>query len=349
MIRLPVTLLLTASVLTACVTTDPAYQAVPVMADFETPIMASVGDSADDPAIYVDADGNGFIAATDKQAGLYIYDLDGTQRDFMALGTLNNVDLRNEVMWQGKEHVLLVASNDETNEIVLVLHDPMTGRFWQPDTPTISTGTLSPYGICLGRSGDRGLYVGLTTKAGVFQQYLLDTSGETITGRKLREFSTGTKTEGCVFDDRTAQLYIAEEGGGLYQYSSAPSGEDEPIVLMKAGDFGSKADLEGVTLYADGADGGYLLVSSQGNNSYVAFNLPSHTFAGRFSVVDGEVDGVTTTDGIDVTSMATERFPDGFMVVQDDQDDQSPSEARKRQNLKVIDWRTIQTALNPSE
>jgi 3-phytase len=350
MIRLSATLLLTASVLTACTTTmDPAYVAVPVMADFETPIMASVGDSADDPAIYVDAAGNGFIAATDKQAGLYIYDLDGSQRDFIAIGTLNNVDLRPGVMWQGQEHVLLVASNDETNEIVLILHDPVTGRFWQPETSTISTGSLSPYGICMGRSANQGLYVGLTTKAGIYQQYLLDLSGDAITGRKVREFSTGTKTEGCVFDDRTRQLYIAEEGGGLYQYPAAPSGKDEPIVLMKAGDFGSKADLEGVTLYADGDDAGYLLVSSQGNNSYVAFNLPSHTFAGRFTIVDGGVDGVTTTDGIDVTSMATARFPEGFMVVQDDQDDQSPSQSGKRQNLKVIDWRSIETTLNAPE
>lgn len=341
MFRLPAILLLTASVLTACAPPNPAYQAAPVTADFETPIMASVGDSADDPAIYVNAAGNGFIAATDKQAGLYIYDLDGTQRDFMAIGTVNNVDLRPGVMWQGIEHVLLVASNDETNEIVLILHDPNTGRFWQPETPTISTGSFSPYGICMGRSANQGLYVGLTSKAGVFQQYLLDMSGDAITGRKLREFSTGTKTEGCVFDDRTRQLYIAEETGGLYQYPAAPSGKDEPIVLMKAGDYGSKADLEGVTLYAEGDNAGYLLVSSQGNNSFVAFNLPSHTFAGRFTVVNGDVDGVTTTDGIDVTPMATARFPKGFMVVQDDQNDQSSSEAGRRQNLKVIDWRRI--------
>lgn len=345
MFRLSATLLLTATVLTACAPSNPAYQALPITADFETPIMASVGDSADDPAIYVDAAGNGFIAATDKQAGLYIYDLDGTQRDFMAIGTVNNVDLRPGVMWQGKEYVLLVASNDETNEIVLILHDPETGRFWQSDTPAISTGVFSPYGICLGRSANQGLYVGLTSKAGVFQQYLLDMSGDAITGRKLREFSTGTKTEGCVFDDRTRQLYIAEETGGLYQYPAAPSGKDEPIVLMKAGDYGSKADLEGVTLYADGDNAGYLLVSSQGNNSFVAFDLPSHTFAGRFTVVDGNVDGVTTTDGIDVTPMATARFPNGFMVVQDDQNDQPASETGRRQNLKVIDWRRIEETL----
>jgi 3-phytase len=324
---------------------DPAYEAVPITADFETPIMASVGDSADDPAIFVNPNGGGFIAATDKQAGLYIYTLDGEQREFMPIGTINNVDLRSGVAWQGTDYVLLVASNDETNEIMLVLYDPKTDMFSRPESASISVGDFSPYGICMGRSANDGIYVGLTSKAGLYQQYLMDLSAPTITARKVREFKTGTKTEGCVFDDRTRQLYIAEETGSLYQYPAAPSGKDEPIILMEAGDYGSKADLEGVTLYPEGDDGGYLIVSSQGNNSYVTFSLPDHTFAGRVTIVDGAVDGVTTTDGIDVTAQATPQFPAGFLVVQDDEDDSSPSQRGKRQNLKVIDWRTVQAAL----
>ena len=331
--------------LTACATMDPAYQAAPITADFETPIMASVGDSADDPAIFINPNGGGFIAATDKQAGLYIYTLEGEQRDFMPIGTINNVDLRPGVAWQGTDYVLLAASNDETNEIVFSLYDPETDEFSRPEPAAISVGEFSPYGLCMGRSANDGLYIGLTSKAGIYQQYLVDLSAQTITARKIREFSTGTKTEGCVFDDRTRQLYIAEESGALYQYPAAPSGKDEPIILMQAGDYGSKADLEGVTLYPEGEDGGYLIVSSQGNNSYVTFSLPEHEFAGRFTVIEGAVDGVTTTDGIDVTADATPQFPNGFLVVQDDEDDSSPSQRGKRQNLKVVDWRTVRAAL----
>ncbi|GHA84705.1 hypothetical protein GCM10009069_04780 [Algimonas arctica] len=345
MSRTIATAALSLSLLTACAVMDPAYVAVPITADFETPIMASVGDSADDPAIFINPDGGGFIAATDKQAGLYIYTLEGEQREFMPIGTINNVDLRSGVAWQGTDSVLLVASNDETNEIMLVLYDPKTDMFSRPEPAAISVGDFSPYGICMGRSANDGLYIGLTSKAGLYQQYLMSLSAPTITARKVREFTTGTKTEGCVFDDRTRQLYIAEETGSLYQYPAAPSGKDEPIILMQAGDYGSKADLEGVTLYPVGDDGGYLIVSSQGNNSYVTFSLPDHRFVGRFTIVDGAVDGVTTTDGIDVTAQATQQFPVGFLVVQDDEDDSSPSQRGKRQNLKVIDWRTIQAAL----
>lgn len=62
-----------------------------VQADFETPIMDSVGDSADDPAIYIGKDGNGFIAGTDKQSGLYIYNLDGSERAFFPVDRKTHV------------------------------------------------------------------------------------------------------------------------------------------------------------------------------------------------------------------------------------------------------------------
>lgn len=340
-------LLGSAAVLSACATAlDPAFEAVPVTAAFETPVMASVGDSADDPAIYIGANGSGFIAATDKQAGLYIYDLDGALREFMPIGTLNNVDLREGFSYKGSDHVLMVASNDETNEIALLLYDPATDIFTRPNTPTISTGTLSPYGICLGRSVNATYHVGLTTKAGIYEQHVLSETDGVISAGKVRSFSTGTKTEGCAFDDRTGQLYIAEEEGGLYRYPASPSGKDAQIVIASDSDYGMKADLEGVTVYEDGADGGYLLVSSQGNNSYAAFSLPDHTFAGRFTLIDGDVDAVTKTDGIAATSTSTARFPKGFLVVQDDMDDTSVSEPQKKQNLKIVDWRDIEAALN---
>lgn len=346
------TLATVALILTACTSTGvqsklaKMTQKIPaVTAAFETPVMASVGDSADDPAIYIGANDTGFIAGTDKQAGLYIYNLDGTLREFMKLGTLNNVDLREGFNYKGVPHVLLVASNDEINTITILLYNPETDRFIKPDTHQISTGSLSPYGICLGRSVNDTYHVGLTTKAGIYEQHVLTEASGQITARKVREFSTGTKTEGCAFDDRTSTLYIAEEEGGLYRYPASPSGKDGQITLAKASDYGMKADLEGVTVYETGQNEGYVFVSSQGNNSFAAFKLPGHEFAGRFEVEAGVVDSVSTTDGIAVTSTPTARFPKGFLVVQDDMDETSPSEPEKKQNFKVIDWREIEAAL----
>jgi 3-phytase len=344
-------LALSASVLSACAIA-PAYigkttELAPftVKAAFETPVMASEGDSADDPAIYIGKNGNGFIAATDKQAGLYIYNLDGTKRDYQPIGTVNNVDLREGFSYQGKDYVLLVMSNDEINAVMTLLYDPKTDSFITPGNSTLFTGSLSPYGICLGRSVNDTFHVGITTKAGIYEQHIISADTGKMEARKVREFSTGTKTEGCAFDDRTRKLYIAEEAGGLYRYPASPSGKDEQIIIARAGDYGTQADLEGVSVYEDGADGGYVLVSSQGNNSYAVFSLPDHKFAGRFSVEDGVVDGTSTTDGLDVVSTPSAQFPKGFLAVQDDMDDTSPSEPRKKQNLKIIDWRDIEAGL----
>ena len=348
------TLTVAASILTACATqaVTPAvpsskadYPAFTVTAAMETPVMASEGDSTDDPAIYINPNGGGFIAATDKQSGLYIYNLDGTERDYMMMGTVNNVDLRDGFIYKGRPHVLLVLSNDEINAIETRLYDPVADRFITPENARLSTGTLSPYGICLGRSVNDTYHVGITTKAGIYEQHILSETNGRMSARKVREFSTGTKTEGCAFDDRSRHVYIAEEEGGLYRYPASPAGKDAQTVLAKVGEYGLAADFEGVTMYESGVDAGYVIVSAQGNNSYGLFALPSMEYAGRFTIGDGVVDGTSTTDGIAATSTSTAKFPKGFLVVQDDIDDTSVSEGRKKQNVKVIDWRDIEAGL----
>lgn len=334
--------------LTACATMPAGPAPFTVSAAFETPVMASVGDSADDPAIYIGANGQGFIAGTDKQAGLYIYNLDGTQRAFIDLGMINNVDLREGFTYGGQDHVLLVASDDETNTLVTLLYNPATDKFIEPKGARISTAPLSPYGICLGRSASGEFHAGLTTKAGDYEQHVISATGGTMSATRVRAFSTGGQTEGCAFYDRTEKLYVAEEAGGFYQYPAF--GEDSAQTVIAARrSFGMRPDLEGVTVYERGADGGYAIVSSQGNNSYGVFHLPSLAFAGRFTIGDGVVDGVSTTDGIAVTATPTARFPKGFLVVQDDMDDTSPSEPKKKQNFKIIDWRDIEANLQPAQ
>jgi len=337
--------------LAACATQPAAlnaeadYPAFTVKAAFETPVMASEGDSTDDPAIYVNPNGGGFIAATDKQSGLYIYNLDGTERDYMKMGTVNNVDLREGFMYKGRPHVLMVLSNDEINAVETRLYDPIKDTFVMPENARLSTGSLSPYGICLGRSVNDTYHVGITTKAGIYEQHIISEVGGKMSIRKVRDFSTGTKTEGCAFDDRSRDVYIAEEEGGLYRYPASPSGKDAQTVLAKVGEYGLAADFEGVTIYESGVDAGYVIVSAQGNNSYGLFELPSMEYAGRFTIGDGVVDGTSTTDGIAATSTSTANFPKGFLVVQDDIDDTSLSEGRKKQNVKIVDWRDIEAGL----
>ena len=351
-----ITLTLSAAfLLSACETvptvspTEDQFPAASLTAAFETPVMASEGDAADDPAIWIDENGGGFIAGTDKQAGLYVYTLDGEERDFFPVGPVNNVDLRAGFLFEGRPHLLLVMSNDEINTIEMMLYDPADDRFFRPDGATYQTGTLSPYGICLGRTENGEFQAGITTKSGRYEQFQISANGSELAVESVRTFSTLIQTEGCAFDDRTQSLYLAQEEGDLLKYSSRPADSDVPTEIAEAGNYGMLADLEGVNVYEDGESGGYVLVSSQGNNSYVAFDLPSLTYAGRFRIVDGEVDGVSTTDGIAAISTPTERFPEGFLVVQDDMDDTSVSEPRKKQNFKIVDWRDIEAVLNTND
>jgi len=313
-----------------------------VTALLETPITDSLGDSADDPAIYIDGE-NGFILGSDKQRGIYVYNLDGTQRAFLETGPVNNVDLREGF---GGD-VLIVASDDEEGAIVALTYSPLTDSFSAPSR--ISTPGIEPYGICLGKVGET-FHAGATTKAGIYYQYAIARGADGITGTAVREFPTGTKTEGCVFDDRTQTLYIAEEMGGLYSYPAV--GPAPQTVIMREGEHGTRGDLEGVTLYPEGTDGGYLVLSSQGNNSYAVFSLPGAKFVSRFGIADGMLDGTSTTDGIAATAVPTARFPQGFLVVQDDHDDsftptgiEEIDDEVKRQNFKIVDWREIAKGL----
>lgn len=335
-----------ALILASCATTHtpgPSHSFA-VTGAFETPVMDSVGDSADDPAIYIGENGSGFIAGTDKQAGLYIYNLDGSQREFIDLGMINNVDLRDGFSYRGEDHILLVASDDETNAIVTLLYNPRSDMFIKPEGHKIPSATASPYGICLGISPSGAFHAGITTKAGIYQQHEISLVAGQMSSKVVREFSTGKQSEGCAFDDRTGKLYVAEEEGGFYQYPAYGMDTTQTIIASSRA-YGMKADLEGVTLYETGTDSGYAIVSSQGNDSYGVFHLPSLTFAGRFSIKGGVVDSVSKTDGIVVTSASTARFPKGFLVVQDDMDETSVSEPLKKQNFKIIDWREIEANL----
>ena len=63
-----------------------------------------------------------------------------------------------------------------------------------------------------------------------------------------------------------------------------------------------------------------------------------------FTVVeslDGAIDAVTHTDGLDVNSAPLPGFPNGIVVVQDDGNPESGVD----QNFKLVDWTLIKIAL----
>ena len=101
------------------------------------------------------------------------------------------------------------------------------------------------------------------------------------------------------------------------------------------------ADVEGMSIY-HGDKKSYLVVSSQGDDSYVLYSSEApYTYVGRFNIgmnSKAGIDGASETDGLDVTSTALgSAYPEGLLVVQDGRN-VMPAQY---QNFKLVSWSDI--------
>jgi 3-phytase len=211
----------------------------------------------------------------------------------------------------------------------------------------VPTGFGDPYGLCT-YAGAGGHYVLVNNGGdGLYRQWRITASNGKAVAQQVREFTVGSQAEGCVADDETGALYVAEEGGGFFRYLAAPDGGSERREIDRVdGPNGLKADIEGVSIWA-GKDGkGFIVLSNQGADNYAVYRREGdNAFVGMFHVVADPVrgiDGVSETDGLDVVNAPLgARFPDGLLVVQDGRN-LSP---REKQNFKFVSWRDIAAAL----
>jgi 3-phytase len=296
-------------------------------------------DAADDPAIWRNpADpAASLIVATDKRAGLHVYDLAGRDRSFVAAGRVNNVDLRD----MGARGIIVAASDrgdPAAAMLALFRLDPQTAAL----TPLgrIPAGQGEAYGVCLYNAGG-ALHAFNVLKDGTINQMAIDLTGATPTGRIVRTMKLATQSEGCVVDDRTGRLYVAEEDVGLWRFDAGATGSTVAKPIAAADGARIVADTEGVTLAAEGrSTGGYLLVSSQGDNAYAVYRLRDDRYVGRFRIGAGTFGATEETDGIDVAvGDFGPRFPGGLFVAQDGQNQP------RAQNFKMVAWRDIKAAL----
>ncbi len=333
---------LAALVLAGCAGTAqrPALSPLPtatVAARGETQAVRTANaDAADDPAIWRNpADpAASLIVGTDKQAGLYVYDLQGRQRSFLDAGRVNNVDLRD----MGAPGIIVVASdrNDPLQAKVDVLRlDPATATL--AVVGKFAAGAGEAYGVCLYQANEK-LYAFNVLKDGTITQLDLSSGA---TPRIVRTMKLATQSEGCVVDDRTHRLYVAEEDVGLWRFDARPDGSTQPVRIAAADGKQIVADAEGVAIAAEGPDnGGYLLVSSQGDNAYAVYRLADEAYVGRFRVAPGTFGSTEQTDGIAlITGDFGPAYPGGLFVAQDGI---NPPAA---QNFKLAAWADIKAAL----
>lgn len=186
------------------------------------------------------------------------------------------------------------------------------------------------------------------------------------------------QAEGLAVDPESGTLFAAQETVGIWRMRADLKGEPELVDRVReygvpaeydeqadecipGGDpgYGGEhltADVEGLAVLPDGEGGGRLLASSQGDDSFSAYDLEEvreddEAYTGGFRVVAAseELDGSEECDGLEVFAEPLgERYPDGLMVVQDGQatpenDDEERGDAT---GFKFVDLDDVRDALD---
>ncbi|MFT3723563.1 MAG: phytase [Hyphomonadaceae bacterium] len=318
----------------ACASDNVVATVVPAFR--ETVGMGANGDAADDPAIWVhptDAS-KSLILGTNKDAGVYVYGLDGSEKQKLLVGLSNNIDLRGN---------LAVASNDGLNVLSWIRIDPVTAVVSHAGDSKLET--IEPYGVCIGVL-DNALHAVVTYKTGLVEIWRVgDTGSGPVQISQKRTIKLNSQIEGCVIDDDTGLMFVGEENVGLWSVNLLSEDMIPKQIDKVNSGTGLVADVEGVTLYRGANGEGYLVVSAQGADRYVIYDRkPPHAALGVIKIgpsADGRVDGTSVTDGLDASSAAFPEFPAGILVVQDD----ANPVAEVDQNFKIVDWREIEKAL----
>jgi len=334
---------LMAALLGGCAVTPPPAAtpaAVPMVAALaETDPVDTAADAADDPAIWRNRrdPAASLVIGTDKKAGIHVYDLSGKRLGFTPAARLNNVDLR-EIGGR-----VIAAASDRADEaqahVALFTLDTVAKKLVPMGRYAVGAGEA--YGMCLWtRAADKALFGFVVMKDGRIDQVAIDVRGPTPEVRTVRSMKVGTQAEGCVVDDRTGTLYVAEEDVGLWRFAADPAAPVEGTAVARVDGATLVADAEGLALAPAGRTGGYLIVSSQGDNAYTLYRLPDVSYAGRFRIGGGTIDGTSETDGIDlIPGNFGAKYPKGLMVAQDG--DNAPG----TQNFKYVSWADVLKAL----
>jgi 3-phytase len=334
-------LVFAAAAVAGCATT-PVVQSLPaatVSAIAETTPVGTVNDdAADDSAIWRNpADpAKSLIVATDKKAGLYLHALDGKVLGFDPAGLLNNVDLID----LGPRGVIVAASdrNDPGNAKIRLYRLDTAAQALVP-LAIIPGGSGEGYGICMARAGE-AVDIFSVLQQGTIEQVQVTLDGPAPTGRTVRRFAVNSQPEGCVVDERTSHLYVGEEIVGIWRFDSRAEGTTAGTLVAKVDGKHLVADVEGLALAPAGADGGYLIASSQGDNAYTVYRLPDVAYAGRFRIAAGKVGATEETDGIALAlGDFGPAYPAGVFVAQDGKN------APAAQNFKFVSWADVVAAL----
>jgi 3-phytase len=343
----------------------------------ETPNGERRGD-ADDIAIWVHpTDVNrSLVVGVLKEGGLDVYDLKGQVLQSISPEGVryNNVDLVYGVSFAGEQVDVVVATDRYKDKLVIFSVNPETLELTDitaSDAPLLFTlegqesdETTTAYGLVTYKNAEGTLYTFVNRRdtGDLAQVELLEQDGA-MTYQTVDTFSLpvpeggelgDAQTEGMVVDPELGFLYIGQENVGVWKVSL----EDltTPTLIHAIDDEILFADVEGLTIYYADNGTGYLLVSSQGNNSYAVYTREGdNTYLGSFQIAaNGDIDSAEESDGAMVLNVPLgDTFHNGILIVQDGQDepfvemeDEGEMEVVSA-NFKYVDWAQVANAFNP--
>ena len=295
-----------------------------VSALFETP-QVKINGNADDPAIWFNETNPGLsiIFGTDKYNGIYSYNLKGEIIGFSESGSINNIDLRTY-----KDSTYIVGTDTSANKIYLwkyknsYLHKKSKeGSFSIDETPHYSDEVnFLAYGVCAGLIDDQ--FIAFVTEAKGPRVRLWKFSGNSLNLVNTFNNSNASESEGCAIDDENKKLFISEENqrGVLRSYSLTKDLELSNKIRIDDRSGNIVGDPEGLAILKTSPTNGYLIASSQGNNTFNIYDRTEpHAYVGSFQIKENNsIDGVSDTDGLEiVNTFLNSDFAEGLLVVQD--------------------------------
>lgn len=318
----------------------------------ESPDGQRLGD-ADDPAIWIHPDKpqQSLVIAVLKNGGLDVYDLKGevvqsidSEPGKQSL-RYNNVDLAYGFRLGGRKIDLAVITDRANDLLVFYKIDPETGRlvnvtapglprvFTEGDDAALAAQTTA-YGIAVYEAPGGRFYAFVSQRSSnVVAQLRLRRTSDGVAWERVRTLTfplvggdpEASQVEGMVVDQELGYLYAGQEQFGIWKFDASPNGSSEGTIVDRVAPDGPnlQPDVEGLTIYYADDGKGYLLVSSQGDNTFAVYDRQSNAYLGSFRVgARGKIDSVEESDGADVVNVSLGgRYPKGLLVVQDGQND----------------------------
>ncbi|MFD9307431.1 phytase [Streptomyces sp. NPDC060048] len=181
------------------------------------------------------------------------------------------------------------------------------------------------------------------------------------------------QVEGMVVDPADGTLYAGQEDVGIWRIDAGLTGT--PVLVDKVREYGVpgtydegteectpgtdpgyggkhlKADVEGLTLVTERDGDGYLLASSQGDDTFVAYDRERDDDnevegAFRITAASSVLDGSEVCDGAAALNAPLgTRYPNGLLVVQDGQETPGDGD-REATGFKFVDLGDVLDALD---